>query len=63
MVAPVDYNWITKVSEVTAAGLNKNIYPLGMNLAVAGSEAERLRVDEALAVRLHVELAKEGSCS
>jgi len=32
----------TKVSEVTAVGLNRKIYPLGMNLAVAGSEAERL---------------------
>jgi len=32
----------TKVSEVTAAGLNRKIYPLGMNPAAAGSEAERL---------------------
>lgn len=32
----------TKVSEVSAAGRNRKIYPLGMNLAVAGSKAELL---------------------
>lgn len=32
----------TKVSEVSAVGRNRQIYPLGMNLATAGSEAERL---------------------
>jgi len=32
----------TKVSEVTADGLNRKVYPLGMNLAAAGSEVERL---------------------